>query len=93
MQWARTKCVDQDLVPSRVDNPMHPLPLIYAFPPSKVGLLPDLFDLGETASLPQSPGWACVLLQAPRSVFSLTFDVPQTKFIAFLAPLHQCLAR
>ena len=26
MQWARTKCVDQDLVPSRVDNPMHPLP-------------------------------------------------------------------
>ena len=49
MQWARTKCVDQDLVPSRVDNPMHPLPLIYAFPPSKVGLLPDLFDLGETA--------------------------------------------
>ena len=28
---------------------MHPLPLIYAFPPSKVSLLPDLFDLGETA--------------------------------------------
>ena len=72
-----------------------PLPsLIYPFPPSKVGLLPDLFDLGETASFPQSPDWAC-LLQAPRSVFSLIFDFRQTKLIPFLAPLglHQCLAR
>ena len=72
---------------------MHPLPLIYPFPLSKVGRLPDLFDLGETDSLPQSPGWACVLPQAPRSVFCLTFDVRQTKFIAFIAPLHECLAR
>ena len=27
---------------------------------------------------------ACLLPQAPRSVFSLIFDFPQTKFIAFL---------
>ena len=33
--------------------------------------------------------------QSPRPVFSLIFDLRQTKFIAFLglAPLHQCLAR
>ena len=73
---------------------MQPLPLIYPFPPSKVGLLPDLFDLGETArqSSPVSR-LACVLPQAPRSVFCLTFDVRQTKYIAFIAPLHECLAR
>ena len=41
----------------------------------------------------QSPGWACLLPQAPKSVFSLIFDFRQTKFIAFLAPLQQCLAR
>ena len=42
-------------------------------------------------SLPQSPDWACLLPQAPKSVFSLIFDFRQTKFIAFLAPLQQCL--
>ena len=40
-------------------------------------------------SHPQSLGWAYLLPQAPRPVFSLIFDFWQTKFIAFLglAPL------
>ena len=70
--------------------------LIYCFPPSKVGLLPDLFDRGETARQ-SSPVSRLGLSppQAPRSIFSLIFDFPQTKFIPILAPLglHQCLAR
>ena len=47
--------------------PPHPLSLSFPLSTSKVGLFPDLSDLGETANLPQSPDWACLLPQAPRS--------------------------
>ena len=56
------------------------------FPPLKsVFSLISLIWEKQPDSLPQSPGWACLLPQAPKSVFSLIFDFRQTKFIAFLA--------
>ena len=67
--------------------PPPPLPLKSVF--SLISLIWEK----QPDSLPQSPGWACLLPQAPKSVFSLIFDFRQTKFITFLAPLQQCLAR
>ena len=64
------------------------------FPPRKsVFSLISLIWEKQPDSLPQSPAWACLLPRAPKSVFSLIFDFRQTKFIAFLAPLQQYLAR
>ena len=76
--------------------PPPPPPSHLFFPPLKsVFSLISLIWEKQPNSHPQSPGWACLLPQAPRPVFSLIFDFRQTKFIAFqgLAPLHQCLAR
>ena len=51
------------------------------FPPLKsVFSLISLIWEKQPDSLPQSPGWACLLPQAPKSVFSLIFDFRQTKF-------------
>ena len=45
------------------------------FPPLKsVFSLISLIWEKQPDSLPQSPGWACLLPQAPKSVFSLIFD-------------------
>ena len=73
-----------------------PLPSHLFFPPLKsVFSLISLIWEKQPNSHHQSPSWACLLLQAPRLVFSLIFDFRKTTFIAFLglAPLHQCLAR
>ena len=78
-----------------LSDPPPPLSLSKSpFPPLKsVFSLISLIWEKQPDSLPQSHGWACLLPQAPKSVFSLIFDFRQTKFIAFQAPLQQCLAR
>ena len=48
--------------------PPPPPSLSFILSPSKVGLFPDLSDLGEPATQ-SSPVWACILPQAPRPVF------------------------
>ena len=71
-----------------------PRQVLFAHTPLKsVFSLISLMWKKQPDILPQSPGWACLLPQVPGSVFSLTFDFRPSKFIAFLAPAHQCLAR
>ena len=67
--------------------------VLSAHPPLKsVFSLISLMWKKQPDILPQSPGWACLLPQVPRSVFSLTFDFRTTKFIAFLAPVPSKIA-
>ena len=64
-------------------------PHLFFTPLKSVFSLISLIWKRQPDSHPQSLGWAYLLPQAPRPVFSLIFDFRQTKFIAFLglAPL------